>query len=204
MSAESVESRKSWTRQCVCCGTSAATRSIPACWEHWNLLPEDLRSSIIKSAGRGDIKQYTDRLLEAVAHWRGIGAWRNKRDGTALPASSPAIPSTAAAVSRPRPEHNVISLDARGLIWAKRDSASAVPPPSAAPIAHPPALQRQTRIGDSSRALSIENALREILAHLTVQMTRHQEEAKLRPAAVRDPAAEASFFTPQYLASGRR
>jgi len=115
MVAERVNPQRSWKRQCVCCEASAASRSIPACWEHWNLLSEDLRSAIVKCAGRGDIKRYTDCLLEAVAHWRQAGAWPSKRGARNLPVTAPSAPiglsegSVPIGISSPD-ERNVIPL----------------------------------------------------------------------------------------------
>lgn len=118
MVAESVRPRGTWTRRCVCCESPTASRSIPACWEHWNLLPEDLRSVIVKFAGRGDIKQYADCLLEAVAHWRQVGAWRSKRGARSLPVIESSAPiglteaSVPIALSLPN-ERNIIPLTER-------------------------------------------------------------------------------------------
>jgi hypothetical protein len=96
-------------RRCACCGVPTATRSIPACWEHWNVLPEDLRSSIVKSHGRGQIKQYKDTLLEAVMLWRQTGVWRNWRRETPLPVINSSTPIT----SNPRVERKLIYLPER-------------------------------------------------------------------------------------------
>jgi hypothetical protein len=65
-------------RRCVCCGDAVATRSIPACWDHWRLLPEDLQSAIIKTTGLGRLAEYGRHLLEAIRIWRRAGAWRAK------------------------------------------------------------------------------------------------------------------------------
>jgi len=83
--AESFNTQGPTTRQCICCGIPAATRSIPACWEHWNLLSADLRSSLVRSYGLGQLTQYANCLLEAVSLWRQVGAWRHKRGDTNLP-----------------------------------------------------------------------------------------------------------------------
>ena len=96
-------------RECVCCGAATATPSIPACWDDWNLLPEDLRSSIVKNYGRRQINEYTDDLLVAVTFWRQIGAWRSKlreRVRSALPPKAPAVPIASE-------ERNVIALAER-------------------------------------------------------------------------------------------
>lgn len=69
MVAESSGARRTRVRECVCCGEATATPSIPACWDDWNVFPEDLRSSIVKNYGRRLIKEYTDDLLVAVAFW---------------------------------------------------------------------------------------------------------------------------------------
>lgn len=65
-------------RLCVCCGTPAATPSIPACWDHWIALPEDLRSTMIKTSARGQLAQYGEALLVAIKLWRREGLWRSK------------------------------------------------------------------------------------------------------------------------------
>src|SRR6185437_16063648 len=63
-------------RRCLCCGAATATRSIPACWEHWTLLPEDLRSSLVVTSSLGQLTQYADGLDRAVRLWREAGVWR--------------------------------------------------------------------------------------------------------------------------------
>jgi hypothetical protein len=95
------------------------TPSIPACWEHWLLLPEDLRSSIVKSYGRGQIAHYTNNVLQAVMVWRLTGAWRNKRDRTRLPltASTSAISNVVLLAERrrhlaaPAPKESVVRYE---------------------------------------------------------------------------------------------
>jgi len=116
MVAESSGARRTRVRECVCCGVPTATISIPACWDDWNLLPEDLRSSIVKNHGRGQINEYADDLLTAVAFWREIGAWRSKlrKKASSAPTQSVAAVSTASS------ERNVIAL-------AERRRASVVP-----------------------------------------------------------------------------
>lgn len=79
-------------RLCLCCGGPRATRSIPACWDHWVVLPEDLRSAIVISYGRGQISRYGDSLMEAVRIWRQAGVWRSKYVKTALPLASRPAP----------------------------------------------------------------------------------------------------------------
>lgn len=66
------------SRLCLCCGEPTATRSIPACWDHWIALPEDLQSAIVISTGRGEIGRYGDCLMEAVRIWRQTGLWRSR------------------------------------------------------------------------------------------------------------------------------
>src|SRR6185312_17486960 len=75
MSGTQADSQPS-PRRCLCCGSVTATRSIPACWEHWTLLPEDLRSSIVTTYSRGQLMQYADRLDSAVRLWREARVWR--------------------------------------------------------------------------------------------------------------------------------
>jgi hypothetical protein len=93
-------------RICLCCGAATASRSIPACWDHWNALPEDLRSSIVVSQGRGQLKVYADSLFDAVRLWRHSGAWRSKYQKAAAPVRAAAVANTAEFQS----EHRVISL----------------------------------------------------------------------------------------------
>jgi hypothetical protein len=63
-------------RKCVCCGEPTPTQSMCACWGHWTALPEDLRSEILTSYGRGAVADYHRSLLKAVAIWRRRGVWR--------------------------------------------------------------------------------------------------------------------------------
>ncbi len=63
-------------RFCLCCGSTPETPTIPSCWNHWQLLPEDLRSAIIKSSARGQLTLYAKAVTQAVAIWRKAGAWR--------------------------------------------------------------------------------------------------------------------------------
>ncbi len=110
------------TRLCLCCGASAATRSVPACWDHWTLLPEGLRSSIVTSYGRGQLSRYAESLLEAVKLWRQAGAWRSKRGETA----PQTVESDTPAFLPSREERNVISfVERRPMIAARRRSGSA-------------------------------------------------------------------------------
>jgi hypothetical protein len=109
MVAESSGARRTRVRECVCCGAATATPSLPACWDDWSLLPEDLRSSIIKNYGRRQIKEYADDLLAAVAFWRQIGAWRSK---LRKKAAAGITPSTQ-AVPNVGEERNVIALAER-------------------------------------------------------------------------------------------
>lgn len=78
-------------RPCICCGQPRATRSVPACWDHWNALPEDLRSALVISVGRGQIGRYGNCLMEAVRFWRQTGLWRSRyvRAKAPDPASAP-------------------------------------------------------------------------------------------------------------------
>ena len=109
MSVDRSGARSTRVRECVCCGSATATNSIPACWDDWNFLPEDLRSSIVRNYGRRQIKEYADDLLTAVAFWREIGAWRSKLRKRPFPiftASEPAGPIAGKV-------HNVIPLAER-------------------------------------------------------------------------------------------
>lgn len=74
---------------------------MPACWEHWNVLPEDLRSFIVISYGRGRTKAYGEGLMEAVRLWRLTGNWRLR--------TAPA-PRAAETHAKPRSDRKVISL----------------------------------------------------------------------------------------------
>lgn len=103
-------------RLCLCCGTPSAARSIPACWDHWNVLPEDLRSSIVISYGRGRTKAYGDGLMEAVRLWRSTGAWRCRTNKTP-PTISHTGPETSAGSHS---ENRVISLIERRQKFAPR------------------------------------------------------------------------------------
>jgi hypothetical protein len=94
-------------RLCLCCGAPTASRSIPACWDHWSVLPEDLRSTIIVSHGRGQLKVYADSLFLAVRVWRLSGAWRSKYPKAAAPMSL----AGAANAPESRSQHRIISLD---------------------------------------------------------------------------------------------
>lgn len=91
---------------------ATATPSLPACWDDWNLLPEDLRSSIIKNYGRRQINEYADDLLAAVVFWRQVGAWRSKLRNRASSAAPVVAPSVAAAPIESN-ERNVIALAER-------------------------------------------------------------------------------------------
>jgi len=62
-------------RKCVCCGAPTPTRSMCACWEHWMALPENLRSDLLASYGRGELTNYHRNLLRAVEIWRRCGLW---------------------------------------------------------------------------------------------------------------------------------
>lgn len=112
MVAESCGARRTRVRECVCCGAATATPSLPACWDDWNLLPEDLRSSIIKNYGRRQINEYADDLLTAVAFWRQVGAWRSKLRNKVSAAAPAAAPSHSATPIENN-ERNVIALAER-------------------------------------------------------------------------------------------
>ena len=62
-------------RRCVCCGEPTPSRTMCACWRHWMMLPEDLRSELLKSYGRGQLASYRHHLLKAVEIWRQRGVW---------------------------------------------------------------------------------------------------------------------------------
>ena len=104
-------------RPCLCCGAPSASRSIPACWDHWSALPEDLRSTIVVSQGRGQLKIYADSLFEAVKLWRGSGVWRSKYRKAAPTIISRGV---AAAAESSDSEHRVISLLEHRLKSAER------------------------------------------------------------------------------------
>jgi len=97
-------------RLCLCCGAPSESRSIPACWEHWSSLPEDLRSTIVVSQGRGQLKIYADSLFEAVKLWRGSGAWRSKYQKATPSISQPSAAPSAEESHKSQIEHRVISL----------------------------------------------------------------------------------------------
>jgi hypothetical protein len=69
------------SRKCVCCGVATPTRSMPACWEHWAMLPMDLRSDLIATYSRGELREYAENLKQAVVTWREVGAWRSRASG---------------------------------------------------------------------------------------------------------------------------
>ena len=47
---------------------------------HWMVLPEDLRSELLTSYGRGELTSYHRNLLRAVEVWRNRGVWRVPSD----------------------------------------------------------------------------------------------------------------------------
>lgn len=104
---------------------SAATPSIPACWDHWTLLSEDVRSSIVASYGRGQLTRYAESLLEAVKLWRQAGSWRSKPGERASKTGAEVVTlSTPEAATLNSPEaRNVISFVERALIVAARRRA---------------------------------------------------------------------------------
>ena len=63
-------------RKFVCCGAPTPTQSVCACWGHWMALPEDHRSELLASYGRGEVANYHRNLLKAVEIWRRCGVWR--------------------------------------------------------------------------------------------------------------------------------
>ena len=67
-------------RRCVCCGAPTPSRTMCACWPHWMALPENLRSEILTSYGRGELTNYHRHLLRAVEIWRQRGVWRVRSD----------------------------------------------------------------------------------------------------------------------------
>jgi hypothetical protein len=140
------DSQRAGGRLCLCCGTQSATRSIPACWDHWNVLPEDLRSLIVISYGRGQAKTYGEGLMEAVRVWRVTGAWRsgsNKRRA-AIEHTSPGTPSASLSESR------VISLVERRQTFAPRRLGSL---PSVAEFAERTARARSQAADSASVGL---------------------------------------------------
>jgi hypothetical protein len=52
-----------------------------ACWPHWEVLPEHLRSDLLHAYGRCEISKYHRAVLEAVAIWRRLGIWNAVREG---------------------------------------------------------------------------------------------------------------------------
>ena len=69
-------------------------------------MPEDLRSAIVVSQGRGQLKIYADSLFEAVKLWRGSGAWCSKYRKPTPPAERVAVPVALESED----QHRVISL----------------------------------------------------------------------------------------------
>src|ERR1700692_1323798 len=67
-------------RKCVCCGAHTPSRTMCACWPHWMALPENLRSELLTSFGRGELTNYHRHLLRAVEIWRQRGVWRVRSD----------------------------------------------------------------------------------------------------------------------------
>ena len=63
-------------RECACCGAPTPTQSMCACWPHWMVLPEDLRSELLKSYERDEFANYHRNILEAIETWRQLGVWR--------------------------------------------------------------------------------------------------------------------------------
>lgn len=96
-------------RLCLCCGEPTATRSIPACWDHWVALPEDLRSAITISYGRDQLRRYNDGLMEAFRIWRLAGLWRPRYVKVPVP---PWKPSSTVPV-RSRNDDKVVYFQVR-------------------------------------------------------------------------------------------
>ena len=63
-------------RKCVCCGAPTPTHSLCACWDQWMVLPEDLRSELLRYFSRDEFANYHRALLKAVEVWRHAGVWR--------------------------------------------------------------------------------------------------------------------------------
>ena len=96
-------------RPCICCGEPRATRSVPACWDHWIALPDDLRSELVVTVGRGQIGRYGDCLMEAVRFWRLTGLWRSRYVKTEFPPSAFAREGSAGS----RDDGKVVSFQSR-------------------------------------------------------------------------------------------
>lgn len=114
MSVTQTDPRSS-PRRCVCCGAATATRSVPACWEHWTLLSQDLRSAIVIAYSRGQLTQYADCLDAAVKLWREAGVWR-----------PPRTIAFARINASMRPPENVIPFRQRGGQTAALHTAAAL------------------------------------------------------------------------------
>ena len=65
--------------QCVCCGAIQVTPCARA-GRIGMVLPEDLRSELLTSFGRGELTNYHRHLLRAVEIWRQRGVWRVRSD----------------------------------------------------------------------------------------------------------------------------
>jgi hypothetical protein len=111
-----LDNQDSSPRLCLCCGISTAARSIPACWEHWNVLPESLRSSLVTSYGQAQIKLYGDYLIEAVRIWRLSGAWRSKA------MASDFVTARAAAFVPPFDEEGALKAQSTFVVWVTRQA----------------------------------------------------------------------------------
>ena len=52
------------------------------------VLPEDLRSELLKSYGRDEFANYHRNILEAIEVWRQLGVWRVPSTGDRLSRTS--------------------------------------------------------------------------------------------------------------------
>ncbi len=99
-----------------------ATPSIPACWEHWTLLPEGLRSSIVTSYGRGELTRYAEGLLDAVTLWRQAGAWRSRRGAIASKKNT-----KSTTVNSPEARHVILFVERWPLVARRRSGPRCEP-----------------------------------------------------------------------------
>jgi hypothetical protein len=63
-------------RICPCCGEPTPSPSMPACWSHWKLLPEDLQIELITTHSRCELLKYADALSRSIKVWKELKAWK--------------------------------------------------------------------------------------------------------------------------------
>ena len=132
-----------------------------ACWPHWMVLREDLRSELLTSYGRGELTSYHRNLLRAVEVWRNRGVWRvpldeagNKPPYCGYRPSCPAARRGAADSGEDRPRlHNrclrkANSINPRYAGTSKRPRA----PPGTSGQAYP-----RVKLIENSRGRSFAN-----------------------------------------------